>query len=92
MRWTKNVAARSPQPEAPGIGITPNVSRPPAIANRPAGTLRIIEYELLTNTGFRENVVEERLERSLVNPGVAPDTLATLINRRLRSGQRDRAR
>ena len=54
-----------------------------ALADQPGGVRRIIEDELLTESGFRENIAEERLQRSFAAAGVAPDTLATLVNRRL---------
>lgn len=54
-----------------------------ALADQPAAIRRIIEDELLTDSGFRENVAEERLKRSFANAGATPDTLATLVNRRL---------
>ena len=54
-----------------------------ALADQPAAVRRIIEDELLTESGFRENVAEERLQKSFTAAGAAPDTLATLVNRRL---------
>ncbi len=54
-----------------------------ALADQPATVRRIIEDELLTDSGFRENIAEERLQRSFAAAGAAPDTLATLVNRRL---------
>lgn len=53
-----------------------------ALADQPATVRRIIEDDLLTESGFRENVAEENLLRRL-SAGAAPDTLATLVNRRL---------
>jgi len=54
-----------------------------ALADQPAAVRRLIEDELLTESGFRENVAEERLRNSFAAAGAAPDALATLVNRRL---------
>ena len=54
-----------------------------ALADQPPAVRRIIEDELLTASGFRENIAEERLVRSLTAAGAAPNTLAVLVNRRL---------
>jgi len=54
-----------------------------ALSDQPAAVRRIIEDELLTESGFRENVAEERLVSSFAAAGAAPGTLATLVNRRL---------
>lgn len=54
-----------------------------ALADQPAAVRRIIEDELLTESGFRENVAEETLSAHLAAAGAAPGTLATLVNRRL---------
>ena len=54
-----------------------------ALADQPAAVRRIIEDELLTESGFRENVAEERIRQSFAAAGAAPDALATLVNRRL---------
>ncbi|MGA7539615.1 MAG: hypothetical protein WBW93_12710 [Steroidobacteraceae bacterium] len=54
-----------------------------ALADQPAAVRRIIEDELLTESGFRENVSEESLLRRFEAAGAAPDALATLVNRRL---------
>jgi len=54
-----------------------------ALADQPATVRRIIEDDLLTESGFRENVAEENLLRHLAAAGAAPDTLAMLVNRRL---------
>jgi len=54
-----------------------------ALADQPAAVRRIVEDELLTESGFRENVAEETLSAHLAAAGAAPDTLATLVNRRL---------
>jgi tetratricopeptide (TPR) repeat protein len=54
-----------------------------ALADQLPAVRRIIEDELLTASGFRENIAEERLVRSLTAAGAAADTLAVLVNRRL---------
>jgi len=54
-----------------------------ALADQPANVRRIIEDDLLTDSGFRENVAEERLVSRFTEAGAAPGTLAALVNRRL---------
>jgi conflict system STAND superfamily ATPase len=54
-----------------------------ALADQPPQVRRIIEDELLTESGFRENVAEERLVSRFTEAGAAPNTLAVLVNRRL---------
>jgi hypothetical protein len=54
-----------------------------ALADQPPEVRRIIEDELLTESGFRENVAEERLLSRFTEAGAAPNTLAVLVNRRL---------
>lgn len=54
-----------------------------ALADQPAAVRRVIEDDLLTASGFRENVAEERLIARFTEAGAAPGTLATLVNRRL---------
>lgn len=54
-----------------------------SLADQPTAVRRIIEDELLTESGFRDNVAEETLLRHLQAAGAAPGTLATLVNRRL---------
>ncbi len=54
-----------------------------SLADQPAAVRRIIEDELLTASGYRENVAEERLLNSFKAAGAGPDTLAVLVNRRL---------
>ena len=54
-----------------------------ALADQPAAVRRVIEDELLTASGFRENIAEERMQASLAAAGADPDTLAILVNRRL---------
>jgi hypothetical protein len=54
-----------------------------SLADQPPAVRRIIEDELLTESGFRENVAEERVLSSFAAAGAAPGTLAILVNRRL---------
>jgi hypothetical protein len=54
-----------------------------ALADQPAAVRRIIEDQLLTASGYRENIAEERLVSALATAGAAPETLAVLVNRRL---------
>ena len=54
-----------------------------ALADQPPAVRRIVEDELLTDSGFRENVAEERIRQAFAAAGAAPDALATLVNRRL---------
>jgi hypothetical protein len=54
-----------------------------ALADQPATVRRIVEDDLLTASGFRENVAEERLVSRFAAAGALPDTLAVLVNRRL---------
>ncbi len=54
-----------------------------ALEDQPAAVRRIIEDELLTASGFRENVAEESLVSSFTAAGAKPGTVALLVNRRL---------
>ena len=54
-----------------------------ALADQPAAVRRIIEDELLTVSGYRENIAEERLVSDFAAAGAAPGTVALLVNRRL---------
>jgi hypothetical protein len=54
-----------------------------ALGDQPEGVRRIIEDDLLTSSGFRENVAEERLLKRFAEAGAGPATLALLVNRRL---------
>jgi hypothetical protein len=54
-----------------------------ALADQPAAVRRVIEDELLTESGFRENVAEERIGSLFTGAGAAPGTLPLLVNRRL---------
>ncbi len=54
-----------------------------ALADQPAAVRRIIEDELLTASGYRENIAEERLAGDFAAAGAVPGTVALLVNRRL---------
>lgn len=54
-----------------------------SLADQPAAVRRAIEDELLTESGFRENVAEETLLKRFEAAGASPGALATLVNRRL---------
>ncbi|MEO8849574.1 MAG: hypothetical protein ABI440_13215, partial [Casimicrobiaceae bacterium] len=53
-----------------------------ALADQPPAVRRFIEDELLTDSGFRESLAEERVQKAFVAAG-APAALATLVDRRL---------
>jgi len=54
-----------------------------ALADQPAGVRIFIEDEMLTESGYRESVAEERVRKAFVAAGAAPDALAKLVDRRL---------
>jgi hypothetical protein len=54
-----------------------------ALADQPAGVRRVIEDELLTDSGYRESLAEERVAKALTAAGAEPDCLAKLVDRRL---------
>lgn len=54
-----------------------------ALADQPAGVRRVVEDELLTESGYRESLAEERVAKALAAAGAAPDALAKLVDRRL---------
>jgi hypothetical protein len=54
-----------------------------ALADQPAAVRRYIEDQLLTDSGFRESVAEERVRKAFTDGGAAADALATLVDRRL---------
>jgi hypothetical protein len=54
-----------------------------ALADQPVAVRRVIEDDLLTESGFRDNVAEETMQARLAAAGAAPDALAVLVNRRL---------
>jgi tetratricopeptide (TPR) repeat protein len=54
-----------------------------ALADQPPGVRRVIEDELLTESGYRESLAEERVSKALAAAGASPDALAALVDRRL---------
>jgi hypothetical protein len=54
-----------------------------ALLDQPAGVRRVIEDELLTESGYRESLAEERVVKALAAAGAEPDALAKLVDRRL---------
>jgi tetratricopeptide (TPR) repeat protein len=54
-----------------------------ALADQPPGVRRFIEDQLLTESGFRENIAQERVLKAFAEAGAAPDALARLVDRRL---------
>ena len=54
-----------------------------ALADQPPAVRKVIEDELLTDSGYRESLAEERLLKAFAAAGAAPAALATLVNRRL---------
>jgi len=54
-----------------------------ALADQPEAVRKAVEDQLLTESGFRESLAEERLRKAFAAAGAAPDALATLVNRRL---------
>ena len=54
-----------------------------ALADQPPAVRKVIEDELLTDSGYRENLAEERLQKAFAAVGAAPNGIATLVNRRL---------
>jgi len=53
------------------------------LADQPAAVRRVIEDELLTESGYRESLAEERVSKALAAAGASPEALATLVDRRL---------
>jgi len=54
-----------------------------SLVDQPPSVRRVIEDQLLTASGFRENIAEERLVSAFKAAGAPPGTLAVLVNRRL---------
>ena len=54
-----------------------------ALLDQPDGVRQVIEDELLTESGYRESLAEERVQKALAAAGAAPDALAKLVDRRL---------
>jgi hypothetical protein len=53
------------------------------LADQPPGVRLVIEDELLTESGYRENLAEERVLKALDAVGAGPESLAALVDRRL---------
>lgn len=53
------------------------------LADQPPGVRTFIEDELLTDSGYRESIAEERVKKGLVAAGASAAALATLVDRRL---------
>src|SRR5947207_278025 len=54
-----------------------------ALADQPPGVRQVIEDNLLTESGYRESLAEERVQKGLLAAGATPDALSVLVNRRL---------
>ncbi|MEO7252361.1 MAG: hypothetical protein ABIW30_07125, partial [Arenimonas sp.] len=54
-----------------------------ALVDQPEAVRRVIEDELLTESGYRESLAEERVAKALAAAGAEPDALAKLVDRRL---------
>lgn len=54
-----------------------------ALNDQPAAVRRFIEDEMLTDSGYRESLGEERVRKAFSGAGATPDALAKLVDRRL---------
>ena len=54
-----------------------------SLADQPAGVRRFVEDEMLTESGFRESLAEERVLKAFAAAGAPVGTLPALVNRRL---------
>ena len=54
-----------------------------ALADQPPAVRKVIEDELLTESGYRESLAEERVVKAFEAAGASADALPTLVNRRL---------
>jgi hypothetical protein len=54
-----------------------------ALADQPGAVRRFIEDEMLTESGFRESLAEERVAKAFAAAGAPPNALAALVDRRL---------
>ena len=54
-----------------------------ALADQPEAVRAVIEDTLLTDSGYRESVAEERVKRALAAAGASSGALAALVDRRL---------
>ena len=53
------------------------------LADQPPGVRIFIEDEMLTESGFRESVAEERVRKGFAAAGAPPEAVAALVDRRL---------
>ncbi len=53
------------------------------LADQPAGVRAFVEDELLTDSGYRESIAEERVKKGFAAAGAPPAALAALVDRRL---------
>ncbi len=53
------------------------------LGDQPAGVRAFIEDELLTESGYRESIAEERVKKGFAAAGASAAALATLVDRRL---------
>jgi len=54
-----------------------------ALADQSPGVRRVVEDELLTESGYRESLAEERVLKALAAAGAPQEALTTLVDRRL---------
>jgi tetratricopeptide (TPR) repeat protein len=54
-----------------------------ALADQPPGVRRFIEDEMLTDSGFRESLAEERVQKGFAAADAMANALPVLVNRRL---------
>ncbi len=54
-----------------------------ALGDQPPGVRKFVEDEMLTESGFRESLAEERVVKAFAAAGAPADALPTLVNRRL---------
>lgn len=54
-----------------------------ALADQPEGVRTFIEDELLTDSGYRESIAEERVKKAFAAAGASAEALAVLVDRRL---------
>ena len=54
-----------------------------ALGDQPEAVRKVIEDHLLTESGYRESLAEERLQKLLAAAGAGPGTMAKLVDRRL---------
>jgi len=54
-----------------------------ALADQPPGVRKFIEDDMLTESGFRESLAEERVVKAFASAGGKADALPALVNRRL---------